>query len=216
MIKAELKRQVSALTKRVKMLETALAEAKRRAGERDKFKAEAVKWEELARIDPLTMIANFREFDLRMEQFEKEVIHRGAKGVLVFVDLDEFKKTNDYLGHDIGDEVLREVASVVGHRIRSKDVWARKGGDEFVLLLRDVGIKIVKKQIIPKLRDGIRNIRVAKLPEEKLRLFLKTTGRQSLVAASFGFAEATRDFCKRHALIKKAADSVPKTKAKLL
>lgn len=73
------------------------------------------------------------------ERLEAELAHarrhRGALAVLVF-DLDEFKKTNDVHGHLVGDLVLRTVAQRVHALIRVEDVFARFGGEEFVVLIR--------------------------------------------------------------------------------
>ena len=60
---------------------------------------------------------------------------RGARVVLVSIDLDDFKLVNDGLGHGAGDEVLRQAAERLGHARRPRDVLARQGGDEFLILV---------------------------------------------------------------------------------
>jgi len=63
----------------------------------------------------------------------------GAKGVLVCLDIDDFKDVNDTLGHKVGDEVLVELSEILRRNARESNVLARLGGDEFAVLLQDVG-----------------------------------------------------------------------------
>ena len=60
---------------------------------------------------------------------------------VAFVDLDHFKRINDEHGHDVGDEVLEEVAELIRAELRESDIVARFGGEEFVILLPDVGLR---------------------------------------------------------------------------
>jgi two-component system cell cycle response regulator len=89
----------------------------------------------LATTDDLTGIANRRRF---REQLERELIamnrHRLPLSLLLF-DLDDFKNINDTHGHQVGDEVLKTVASTLVGALRANDVVARIGGDEFAVLL---------------------------------------------------------------------------------
>jgi len=88
--------------------------------------------------DPLTRAHNRRYL---VERLASEVAyarrHKTPLG-LILVDLDHFKRVNDTYGHLAGDEVLREVASLVQRMIRVEDVFARFGGEEFVLLVRGI------------------------------------------------------------------------------
>ena len=87
----------------------------------------------LARADALTGLEN--RLSLR-EAFENAVLRVGRDGTLVVhcLDLDRFKAVNDTYGHPVGDELLRAVASRLRRLLRSGDVAARVGGDEFILL----------------------------------------------------------------------------------
>jgi diguanylate cyclase (GGDEF)-like protein len=88
--------------------------------------------EQLARTDGLTGLANRRVFDEALER----AIDDGRRPALLLIDVDHFKRYNDALGHQAGDQCLVEVATLLRHCVRSEgDVVARLGGEEFALLL---------------------------------------------------------------------------------
>ena len=89
----------------------------------------------LAYHDPLTGLPNRVLLEDRLEQAIAQA-ERGHHGLaLVFMDLDNFKKINDSLGHAAGDALLKEVATRLKHCVRDTDTISRQGGDEFVLVL---------------------------------------------------------------------------------
>lgn len=92
---------------------------------------------ELARRDPLTDTLNRRSFfDLAEHEINRS--HRyGLPLTVAYIDLDNFKDVNDQLGHQAGDALLISVVSTIRANIRSSDILARFGGDEFVILLPD-------------------------------------------------------------------------------
>jgi len=92
----------------------------------------------LAYFDPLTQLHNRRSLIDQMGRSMAEAQREGRNGALVFLDLDRFKTVNDLLGHTAGDELLRIMATRLGHSLRHGDTLARIGGDEFVLLLADL------------------------------------------------------------------------------
>ena len=109
--------------------------------ERDEIEAQRrhaeVALERMAYRDPLTDVANRPALLAAVEQ----QIHETAPGrsfALLFVDLNGFKHVNDQFGHAIGDAVLREAARRLCEAVRSADLVARHGGDEFIVLLRDL------------------------------------------------------------------------------
>lgn len=87
--------------------------------------------------DPLTGLANRREFELRLEAAIKAVAAHEAQYSLLYMDLDGFKTINDAYGHCIGDTVLVQVADRLRAATRPQDTLARLGGDEFGLLMRN-------------------------------------------------------------------------------
>lgn len=89
----------------------------------------------LAYRDTLTGLLNRRAMERILEREMGRAIRYGSKLSLVFIDLDAFKKINDTLGHDAGDEVLEYVAKQLEKMCRQSDVAARYAGDEFVLIL---------------------------------------------------------------------------------
>ena len=93
----------------------------------------------LAQQDPLTGLPNRRAFRTRLDQALARARRRHGSLALLFIDLDDFKKVNDALGHCVGDLVLKEVAARFGRCLRREDVLARLGGDEFTILLEDLG-----------------------------------------------------------------------------
>ncbi len=104
-----------------------------------------------ALYDPLTGLANRCLFQHELqEQIEKSRREGTSFGVLL-MDLDRFKEVNDTLGHNVGDELLREVGRRLTATIRVEDVAARLGGDEYVVLLRETvqqDMAVIAKKIL--------------------------------------------------------------------
>ena len=107
-----------------------------------------------ARTDELTGLANRRAFN---EILERALADRAQdrRFALLVVDLDDFKAVNDSLGHHFGDELLRLTAPRLQHAVRSGDVVARIGGDEFAVLLADADGELAVR-IAERLRAGFR------------------------------------------------------------
>lgn len=88
-----------------------------------------------SRSDSLTGLANSRAF-YELAGNALALCRRNLRPVtLAFVDLDNFKRANDTLGHQEGDRLLRKVAEILTAQLRSSDIAARMGGDEFAILL---------------------------------------------------------------------------------
>lgn len=95
--------------------------------------------ERLAYRDPLTGLANARLLSVEGERALALADRHGHRAGFISMDLVHFKRINDTLGHERGDEVLGQVASRLRSRVRAADAVARIGGDEFGLLLTEVG-----------------------------------------------------------------------------
>jgi diguanylate cyclase (GGDEF)-like protein len=90
---------------------------------------------QLAYLDGLTGIFNRRYFEMRIEEEMERARRFGAGMAVVMIDIDQFKRINDEFGHLLGDEVLRQVSSILHQQLRKIDVVCRYGGEEFAILL---------------------------------------------------------------------------------
>jgi diguanylate cyclase (GGDEF)-like protein len=113
---------------------------------------------ELATKDPLTGLLNRRSLTEHLEHAIVRAARHGEQLALLFLDMDRFKAINDTLGHDAGDELLRQVAQRLSSAVRGSDIVARLGGDEFVVLMEglpcytaaaEVAKKIIKTSALP-------------------------------------------------------------------
>lgn len=94
---------------------------------------------QMAYYDRLTGLPNRRLLEDRMKQIIGIAKRKTAKVSVLFIDLDKFKRVNDLQGHEAGDWLLQQVAQRMRSVLRESDTAARVGGDEFVVLLPDVG-----------------------------------------------------------------------------
>jgi diguanylate cyclase (GGDEF)-like protein/PAS domain S-box-containing protein len=112
---------------------------------------------ELAHHDPLTGLANRFTLNQRLDHL-LALSRRGQAAVaIMFIDLDHFKKINDSMGHQIGDQLLMEAADRLKKLLSSDDIVARPGGDEFVVVLARhdsiEAVKILAERIIATLTE---------------------------------------------------------------
>ncbi len=115
--------------------------------------------QQLALFDSLTGLANRRLFVDRLTQSIENAKRHKDKTALLFLDLDQFKRINDTLGHDAGDSLLLTVADRLKSSVRSQDTVSRLGGDEFTILLNDISdtkfVTNIAKQILQTLKEPI-------------------------------------------------------------
>lgn len=140
---------------------------------------------ELARMahhDTLTGLPNRVLLSDRLQQVLAQAQRKGAAVGLLFMDLDGFKDVNDSLGHEAGDELLRQVTSRLSGIVRGADTLARVGGDEFVLLLSDLGDNAEEVSAI-----------VARKCIEALKAPFVISGKQCTIGVSIGIAVGDGD-----------------------
>ena len=92
----------------------------------------------LAFYDSLTGLRNRRGFHDLLELSIETANKKGEQLALLYMDLDKFKEVNDTLGHEIGDELLKQFANRLINNVRGNSVLGRIGGDEFLILLKDI------------------------------------------------------------------------------
>jgi two-component system, cell cycle response regulator len=97
--------------------------------------ADNARLEQLAQTDPLTQLLNRRALAENITAEMERALRYDSSLALLMIDLDHFKQVNDTYGHLIGDDVLRDLASLLRDLVRGNDVVARYGGEEFVILL---------------------------------------------------------------------------------
>ena len=91
----------------------------------------------MARTDSLSGLANRNALNEYLERLILQCQRSDEEFAFLFLDLDHFKAINDSLGHNVGDELLRNIASIIDEVLRPKDFIARVGGDEFVVILQE-------------------------------------------------------------------------------
>ncbi len=109
----------------------------------------------MAYYDVLTQLPNRALF---LDRFHKAVAHSKRTGhqlAVCFLDLDDFKPINDKYGHEVGDQLLIEVAKRISFNVRDEDTVSRQGGDEFALLLNDIESYAQCEQILGRIHHAL-------------------------------------------------------------
>ncbi len=121
----------------------------------------------LAQTDSLTNLLNRRRFfELGNIELERAKRYQGTFSIMM-LDVDNFKEINDTYGHQVGDEVLKNLAQYIQKRSRAGDLAGRYGGEEFMLLLLESGLKNTEKAA-QKLLKEIQGITIAVNDDEKI------------------------------------------------
>ncbi|WP_122770775.1 putative bifunctional diguanylate cyclase/phosphodiesterase [Pseudomonas viridiflava] len=138
-----------------------------------------VSLQQVAHYDPLTNLINRRGFNqIFAEKLLEHTISQGMLAVM-FLDIDHFKRINDSLGHDAGDELLKVIAERIRSATRVQDVVARFGGDEFCILLS-----------IPNYEEARH---LAHRVMHKMKETIALAGRRMVMTTSIGIAVFPRD-----------------------
>ena len=115
----------------------------------------------MSHVDALTGLSNRRQFDEALNREFARATRRREPLALLMIDIDHFKLLNDRLGHQTGDERLREVASALrSHAARTTDLVARYGGEEFVAILPGASASAAFDQA-EKMRIGVEQLDLA-------------------------------------------------------
>jgi diguanylate cyclase (GGDEF)-like protein len=135
----QLTRALRSLLRRIGFAEERTKEAELRATENAmQFKDDMVKLQKMADTDYLTGLMNRRAF-LTVAEDTVEFCRRYKRGMAtLMIDIDHFKKINDVHGHAAGDDAIKRIAEIINQSIRTTDKAARFGGEEFVVLLREI------------------------------------------------------------------------------
>ncbi|MEJ0006956.1 MAG: GGDEF domain-containing protein [Steroidobacteraceae bacterium] len=175
-----------------------LAEARRRESETKLAHAQRVEY--LAYHDGLTGLPNRSMFSKLLSQSISEASRYNRQLAVAFLDLDRFKQINDTLGHEAGDQLLREVASRLKACVRDSDTVARLGGDEFVILL-------------PELTDSKYAATVAQKILLQIAREFTLIGQEFRVTASIGISTYPQDGLDEQTLTKNADIAMYQAKA---
>ncbi|OUS31258.1 hypothetical protein A9Q99_04480 [Gammaproteobacteria bacterium 45_16_T64] len=129
--------------------------------------------EQMALYDPLTKLSNRHLFRNRLEKAIKQSQRSHHKLALLFLDIDHFKRINDTLGHDQGDELLRAIAHRLRFCTRPTDTIARLGGDEFTIL-------------IPEMEQTQQADTIARKVLDVLKVPIRLVGQEVIISSSIG------------------------------
>lgn len=155
--------------------------------------------ERLAFYDTLTNLANRRLYNDRLQQAINNSQRHKRLAALMYLDLDQFKRVNDTLGHDAGDALLKHVAARLQKCVRTQDTVSRPGGDEFTIIL-----------------DGMDSISTASTIAanilEELRKPVSIAGQQLVVTTSIGISLMPQDGQDAQTLMRNADMAMYKAK----
>ena len=101
----------------------------------------SLEYEKLSKCDPLTGMSNRRDATNKLEHEQRKTALNNKKLSIILCDIDHFKRVNDEFGHEVGDQVLIQLAELFSSSMRQRDLVARWGGEEFLIMLPDTDSK---------------------------------------------------------------------------
>ncbi|MDX9720640.1 MAG: sensor domain-containing diguanylate cyclase [Myxococcota bacterium] len=110
---------------------------------------------EMASVDGLTGVFNRRHYEQRLEQEMHWASRTGRPLAMLVLDIDHFKAINDRFGHECGDAVLKDIATLLRSKLRAEDLIARYGGEEFVVILTGGVSQDEAMRVSEKLRESV-------------------------------------------------------------
>jgi diguanylate cyclase (GGDEF)-like protein/PAS domain S-box-containing protein len=153
-----------------------------------------------AHYDPLTGLPNrFLAMD-RLDQNIRIAARTGSLTALLFLDLDDFKKVNDALGHEVGDQILILAASRLKQAVRNSDTVARLGGDEFIVLIHDIPDREAVRPVAEKIVEAFQTV-------------FQVMGREVMLTASLGITIYPEDGADPLVLLRNADTAMYHSKA---
>ena len=155
----------------------------------------------LASFDHLTGLPNRTLFKERLEHAIVSSARNFSRHALLFIDLDNFKRVNDSLGHSIGDELLATVARVLKNSVRAEDTVARLGGDEFTILIEEI-------------KDWRTPAKIAQKILDELAVPLKLTSHEVVVTPSVGIVIYPEDGARAEELMRNSDTAMYHAKSK--
>jgi diguanylate cyclase (GGDEF)-like protein len=110
---------------------------------------------DMARTDMLSGLANRNALKEYVERLITNSERDNKEFAFLFLDLDNFKDINDSLGHNVGDELLKKISSIIGEAVRSNDFVARVGGDEFVIIVEKYHSAVELSMVVERIQKHL-------------------------------------------------------------
>ncbi len=130
---------------------------------------------ELSSRDPLTGLANRRQFETALASEVDRVARAGEPALVLLIDIDHFKVVNDTHGHPVGDLVLKSVAQALADCIRPMDTLARYGGEEFAMILPNCA-PTFGQAVAERIRLMVQHASVTVAPSQKVSVSVSIGG----------------------------------------
>lgn len=119
--------------------------------------------------DSLTGLLNRRQFENELTRIVEHAHNHHSHHVLCFIDIDQFKIVNDTCGHMAGDDLLRQISNLIRDKLRRRDILARPGSDEFLILLENASLAQGERVIQMIMNDLKNSVSSGKITTSRLR-----------------------------------------------